>query len=364
MSEKRPFWLLAELTYRCPLRCSYCSNPIDYEDTFKNELTTESWIRVLKEARQLGAVQLGLSGGEPLLRRDLEQIVTEARNLGYYSNLITSGIGLGRERLTALKNAGLDHIQISFQAHEAILNEKIGGLDSFRKKVAAAKLVKEFELPMVINFVLHRKNIEYTSQMIQLAADLGANYVELASAQFDGWALKFRDTLMPSLKAVRDAEKIAKQMQLEFAGRMKIIFVVPDYYEDRPKPCSAGWGNLFMNVSPDGMVLPCHGARKMPFEIFPNVNQHSLAQIWTNSVVFNAFRGESWMPETCKACPERTKDFGGCRCQAFALTGDLKATDPACSKAPDHYKVLNARKLAEDEFVARHWPVYRGIQHS
>ena len=263
-----PLWLLAELTYRCPLQCLYCSNPIDYAK-YQNELTTEDWIRVLQEGRAMGATQLGFSGGEPLVRKDLVELAREARRLGYYSNLITSGIGMDEARIAALKEAGLDHIQLSFQANTPELNDYIGGAKTFERKLAMARLIKHYDYPMVMNVVLHRQNIDQTEQILQMAEELEADYIELANTQYYGWAKVNRSHLLPTREQVVRAEAIAHDYQERFKGRMKVYYVVPDYFEDRPKPCMAGWGSVFLNVAPDGSALPCHAAHQLPGLAFP-----------------------------------------------------------------------------------------------
>lgn len=338
-AEERPRWLLAELSYRCPLRCPYCSNPLALGDATR-ELTTAEWHRVLDEARTLGAVQLGLSGGEPLVRPDLEAIVAHARRLGYYSNLITSGVGLLEARLARLVEAGLDHVQISFQADEEALSDKLAGAPgSFRRKLRAARLVKAAGLPLALNFVLHRHNLERVPQILALSEELGADFVELANVQFDGWALVNRDALLPDEAAVRRAEAQVAAFRAAHRGRMRVFFVVPDYFEGRPKSCGTGWASVMLVVAPDGTALPCHGAAKLPLS-FPNVRDERLATIWRDSAAFNAFRGDGWMPEPCRSCPDKAKDFGGCRCQAFLITGDPAQADPVCSKSPHHEQVV------------------------
>ncbi len=346
---KPPLWLLAELTYKCPLQCPYCSNPTDFARATDRELTTEEWIRVFEEARELGATQLGFSGGEPIVRQDLEELVTAARDLGYYTNLITSGVGMNRSRVESLKKAGLDHIQVSFQASSAELNDWIAGADSFEHKLEMARAVKEFEFPMVLCFVTHRKNVDSVPQMLELSKQLGADYIELATAQYYGWAFLNRDALLPTREQVVFAEKAVNDFRAELAENdpLKVFYVVPDYYEDRPKPCMNGWGDVFLVVTPDGTALPCHAARQLPDIDFPNVRQHSVGAIWEHSNALNKFRGFDWMPEPCRSCPEKEKDFGGCRCQAYMLTGDAANADPVCSKSPHHHKIAEAIAAAE-----------------
>lgn len=331
----KPLWLLAELTYRCPLQCPYCSNPLDFAQR-KQELDTEDWLRVLREARALGAMQLGFSGGEPLLRDDLEILTAEARALGYYTNLITSGVGMDEARVARLREAGLDHIQISFQASNEDLNNYLGGTASFAHKRAMARAVKAHDYPMVLNVVIHRQNIDQIEDIIRMTIELEADFVELASTQYYGWSRLNLEGLLPTREQLRHAEAVAKRYQAEMGDRMKIIYVVPDYFENRPKACMNGWGSIFLTVAPDGSALPCHAAQHLPGLEFPNVRDHSIDYIWNESPAFARFRGFEWMQEPCRSCPDKTKDFGGCRCQAYLLTGDASATDPVCDRSPRH----------------------------
>ncbi len=333
-----PHWLLAELTYKCPLQCPYCSNPVEIA-RYQKELTTEDWVRVLREAREMGAVQLGFSGGEPLVRRDLEEMIAEGRRLGYYSNLITSGVGMDEARVQRFKEAGLDHIQISFQASNEELNNFLGGTKSFQHKMEMARLVKKYEYPMVLNIVLHRMNIDQIRDILDMTVALQADYVELASTQYYGWSRVNVDQLLPTREQLENAEQVAREYQLRMEGRMKVIYVIPDYFANRPKRCMDGWGQVFLTVTPDGTALPCHAAGQLPLE-FPNVREHSIPWIWNESPGFQHFRGLDWMQEPCRSCPERFKDLGGCRCQAFMLTGDAAATDPVCDKSPNHQRLL------------------------
>lgn len=340
-----PLWLLAELTYSCPLQCPYCSNPLEFA-RYRAELDTASWLRVLREARALGACQLGFSGGEPLTRRDLEELIAEARRLGYYSNLITSGVGMDARRVAALRAAGLDHIQISFQANEPVLNDYLAGTQAFAHKLEMARQVKTNGFPMVLCFVIHRHNIGQIETLCELASHLGADYVELANTQYHGWAWLNREALLPSREQVEQAETTAHRCQQRYAGRMKILYVVPDYFEQRPKACVNGWGSVFLNIAPDGTALPCHSAAELPGLSFPNVRDMSLAEIWRRSEAFNRFRGVDWMREPCRSCPEKHKDFGGCRCQAYLLTGDPANADPVCAKSPKHQQVIDLIQAA------------------
>jgi pyrroloquinoline quinone biosynthesis protein E len=340
-----PRWLLAELTYACPLQCPYCSNPIDYAN-YQAELSTEDWKRVLSQARKMGAVQLGFSGGEPLTRKDLVELVKHARDLGYYSNLITSGYGMTEEKIIQLKEAGLDHIQVSIQASTQELNDHIAGTASFEHKKAVAHLVKKHGYPMVLCVVIHRENIHQMPQILAMAEELGADYLELANTQYYGWAHANRDLLLPTKEQFEQAEQIAQAFKEKVAGKMKIYYVVPDFYEDRPKACMNGWGTTFLTIAPDGVALPCHSARELPGLNCPNVNDYSIEEIWHDSKAFNFFRGQEWMKEPCRSCDEKTKDFGGCRCQAYLLTGDMYAADPVCSKSADHVVIQQAIESA------------------
>lgn len=344
-----PLWLLAELTFRCPLQCPYCSNPLDYANHGK-ELTTDQWVDVLTQARALGAAQLGFSGGEPLTRPDLDILIGQAHELGYYTNLITSGIGLTEDKVARFKQAGLDHIQISFQASDETVNNALAGSKkAFANKLAMAKAVKAAGYPMVLNFVTHRHNIDQIDQIIELCIELNADFVELATCQFYGFAHLNRQGLLPTKDQLDRAEAVTQRYRekLKADGNpCKLIFVTPDYYEERPKACMNGWGNVFLTVTPDGTALPCHSARQLPIE-FPNVKNQSLESIWYDSFGFNHYRGYDWMKEPCRSCDEKEKDFGGCRCQAYMLTGDAAAADPVCSKSSQHDKILNARLESE-----------------
>lgn len=329
-----PMWLLAELTYKCPLHCVFCSNPTNYADHLA-EIGTEDWKRVFREARQMGAVQLGFSGGEPLLRDDLEELVAEARQLGYYTNLITSGIGLTEKRARALKDAGLDHIQLSFQDSTKELNDFLSSTRTFDHKNKVAAIIKSLGYPMVLNCVMHRYNLPHVGRIIEMAEAMGADYLELANTQYYGWAWLNRAALMPTPDELRAAEAIVDSHRERLAGRTKILWVSPDYVDAKPKPCMAGWGAVFMVIAPDGTALPCHSARMLPGFDFPKVTEHSIAGIWRDSDAFNRYRGTAWMSDTCLSCDQHPVDHGGCRCQAFLVTGDAAATDPVCPKSPD-----------------------------
>lgn len=345
-----PLWLLAELTYRCPLQCPYCSNPLDFAQ-HKEELTTEQWVEVFRQARELGAAQLGFSGGEPLVRQDLAELIRAARGLGYYTNLITSGIGLTEQRIAEFAEAGLDHIQISFQAADEEVNNLLAGSQkAFAHKLEMARAVKKHGYPMVLNFVTHRHNIDNIERIIELCIELEADFVELATCQFYGWAELNRAGLLPTRAQLERAERITNEWRDRLAAQghpCKLIFVTPDYYEERPKACMNGWGSLFLDITPDGTALPCHSARMLPVQ-FPKVTEHSLKHIWYDSFGFNRYRGDDWMPEPCRSCDEKDRDFGGCRCQAFLLTGDADNADPVCSKSAHHGMILDARREAEE----------------
>ncbi len=336
-----PRWLLAELTYACPLQCPYCSNPLDYSK-YQDELDTDGWKRVLSQARKTGAVQLGFSGGEPLTRQDLPELVKHARDLGYYSNLITSGYGLTEDKIITLKEAGLDHIQVSIQASSQELNDHIAGTASFTHKQEVAHLVKKHGYPMVLCVVLHRENIYQMPEILAMAEELGADYLELANTQYYGWAHINRDLLLPTQEQFEKAEAIAQAFKEKVAGKMKIYYVVPDFYEDRPKACMNGWGTTFLTIAPDGVALPCHSARELPGLDCPNVKDYSIEDIWNDSKAFSYFRGTDWMKEPCSSCDEKEKDFGGCHCQAYLLTGDMHNADPVCSKSPHHGVIQEA----------------------
>jgi len=350
--------LLAELTYGCPLSCPYCSNPLNLGD-YHDELTTAEWQRVLGEAQELGVLQVHLSGGEPLLRRDVVEIVKSANEFGLYSNLITSAIGLSRHRAEQLRAAGLDHVQISIQADEPAVSDRIAGTPSFERKVEAARVVKDFGWPLTLNVVLHRQNIDRIADLLRLAEEVGADRVELANTQYYGWALRNRDALLPSRTQVERAETVVREARRRLRDRMDVSYVLPDYYSRYPKPCMGGWGKRQLTVTPNGDALPCPAAHALPLPR-ANVRDDSLAWIWTESPLFQRFRGTDWMPEPCRSCDRREIDFGGCRCQAFQLTGDAARTDPVCHLSPDHgivaATVQAANKVArasEEDLIPR-----------
>lgn len=339
--QGNPVWLLLELTYKCPLKCAFCSNPTNLDD-HEGELTTDEWKTVIRDARKMGAMQIGFSGGEPTLRKDLEELVAEANELGYYTNLITSGIGLTRKRLENLKKAGLRHIQLGFQSSDPKTAHWLAGVDCYEKKISMAREIKALGFPMVLNMPVSSLNIHQVPDIIELAAGIGVEYLELANVQYYNWALVNRDQLMPTREALETAEAQVAEARKQLGDKMTIFFVIPDYYEGRPKACMNGWGSIHLTIAPDGVVLPCQQARSLPDLNFPGVRDHDLSWIWHESESFNLYRGDSWMKEPCRSCPEKERDFGGCRCQAMLLTGDAANADPACSKSPHHHIVQEA----------------------
>jgi pyrroloquinoline quinone biosynthesis protein E len=335
----KPLGLLAELTHRCPLGCPYCSNPLALAPR-ERELDAAAWARVFREAAELGVLQVHLSGGEPAARRDLVEITAAAHAAGLYTNLITSAVGLTPETLAALDQAGLDHVQISIQDSEAASADRIAGYQgAFARKQALAAEVVRRGLPLTVNAVIHRANIDHIADMVKLALRLSAKRIEIAHVQYYGWALRNRAALMPSREQVERAVATVDELRRRHRGEIVIDAVVPDYYARYPKPCVGGWGRRSLNVMPDGVVLPCHAAQTIPGLKFWSVRKHSLADIWAHSPAFNAFRGNAWMREPCASCPRRGEDFGGCRCQAYALTGDAAATDPVCQLSPHHSRI-------------------------
>jgi PqqA peptide cyclase len=338
MIAPRPYALLAEITYQCPLHCPYCSNPTQARND--QELTTNEWTRVIHEAAALGVLQIGFSGGEPLARRDLPDLVRAAREANLYTNLITSGVGLDNDRLGALRKAGLDSVQLSFQSDNTDLADEIAGARAHQRKLDAAARIRAAGIPLSLNFVIHRRNIDRLPQMMDLAESLQAQRVELANVQFYGWAFLNRAALLPTREQVVRAREIATASKARLAGKMDIFYVLPDYYEARPKPCLNGWGQRYLTINPIGEVLPCPTASSaIPDLRFENVRTRELDWIWRESESFNRFRGTEWMPEPCQSCPQREIDFGGCRCQAALLTGDAANTDPVCDLSPNRVAV-------------------------
>lgn len=348
MSEEalRPYTLVAELTYRCPLQCLYCSNPTTTAG-HGPDLHGETWHRVFADAETLGVVQVNLTGGEPLLRPDLESLVTSAHAAGLYTNLITSGVPLSRERLVRLQACGLDSLQLSFQDTDAYAAADIAGGDFLARKLELAEWVRTLHLPLTVNVVLYRSNIDRVPEFIALAERLGADRLELANTQYLGWALTNRHALLPTRAAIDRSRHIAEAARVRLTGKMEILYVMPDYHTDRPRACMGGWGRRYIVIAPDGRVLPCHQAHSIPNLKFESVRDRRLAEIWHHSPALAAFRGEDWMPQPCRGCDRRAVDFGGCRCQAFHLTGDAYAVDPACSLSPQHALIKAARASAE-----------------
>lgn len=341
MTRERPYTLIAELTYRCPLRCPYCSNPTNY--AHRPALDTATWRRVFREADALGVVQLHLTGGEPLLRDDLEDLVQAAHELELYTNLITSGIPLDRPRLDRLIQCGLDSMQLSVQSAAAPASDRLAGIPSFNRKLTVARWVKESGLPLTINVVMHRQNLDDIEAIIALAEEAQADRLELATTQYAGWALLNRGALLPGKDQLDRARSRAREAKARLLGRMEILYVLPDYYSDLPKACMDGWGRRYVVVTPDGLVLPCHAAHTLPDATPDRITDLPLSEIWASSALFRRFRGEEWMPAPCRTCDRRSVDFGGCRCQAFHLTGNPAVTDPACALSPHHEIILQAR---------------------
>jgi pyrroloquinoline quinone biosynthesis protein E len=358
MNAPAPLGLLAELTHRCPLACPYCSNPLQLDDR-ADELDTATWADVFQQAAAMGVLQVHLSGGEPASRRDLIEITQAASDAGLYTNLITSAIGLDVDRLGRLKIAGLDHVQVSIQDNDPTSSDHIAGYNgAHARKLAFAQAVTGLGMALTVNAVIHRANIGHLTALVDLAASLGAGRVEIAHAQYYGWALRNRDALMPTRTQIDQAMQDLDRLQSRYAGRLAIDSVIPDYYARRPKPCMGGWGRRSLNVTPSGLVLPCHAAQTIPGLTFWSVRQRRLADIWAHSPAFEAFRGTAWMQEPCRSCEFREIDFGGCRCQALAITGDAAATDPSCDLSPLHGRIQAlAQQSATDQAMQY---AYRG----
>ena len=345
-----PLALIAELTHRCPLHCVYCSNPIEMQKAAA-ELSTEEWVRVFQEAARLGALHAHFTGGEPLARADLTELVAGAHSAGLYVNLITSGIGLSEKRLAALVEAGLEHVQLSFQGSREELADEIAGTKSHAYKLQLAGMIHRFKLAFTVNMVVHRQNLDDLPEIISMVEQLAPDRVEIANVQYYGWALENREALLPTRQQLERTQATVSAAEQRLSGRMRIDYVAPDYYARYPKACMGGWGRRLMLIDPAGRALPCHAAGVIPGMVFDNVRQRSLEWIWRESSAFQKFRGEDWMPEPCHSCDRRSEDFGGCRCQALLLTGDAAATDPVCSLAPKHNLVENivARVNADEE---------------
>ena len=350
----QPLALIAELTHRCPLSCGYCSNPLELERA-SAELSTDTWTRVFAEAADLGVLHAHFTGGEPMSRRDLPELIGAASRAGLYTNLITSGVTLDDRALGALVDAGVDHVQLSFQDSEPATADAIGGYrGGHARKLAAAARVTAAGLSLTVNFVVHRGNLHHINEMLSLGEDLGASRIEIAHVQYHGWALKNRAALMPTLTQLEEATAAVGAARERLRGRVVIDYVIPDYFASRPKACMGGWGQRIINVSPAGLAMPCHAAMSLPGLIFPSVRERSLSDIWNNSEVFQLFRAPAFAPESCRGCERLEIDFGGCRCQAHALTGDATRADPVCALAPDHGLIAAALgERASDTVIAR-----------
>lgn len=355
-----PYALLAELTHRCPLRCPYCSNPLELERA-SNELSTDEWKRVLEEALAMGVLQVHFSGGEPTVRKDLEDLVRHAEDIGLYTNLITSAVLLDEARVESLAQAGIQHVQISLQDTDPENADRIAGFAGYHKKIQAAQWVRKQDLPLTLNAVMHRQNLRNLPQMIELAVSLGAERLEVAQVQYYGWALKNQGAFLPTREQLDWATAQVEEARLQLAGKLVIDYVVPDYYARQPKSCMGGWGRRFLNVTPAGKVLPCHAAETLTFLNFDSVRERSLDWIWKHSEAFRKYRGTDWMPEPCRSCPQKEIDWGGCRCQAFALTGEAGVTDPACEKSPHRGVLQMPLQTAQTEAPAF---VYRSFSQS
>ncbi|MGB5866354.1 MAG: pyrroloquinoline quinone biosynthesis protein PqqE [Arcobacteraceae bacterium] len=357
---KPPLWLLLELTHKCPLECSYCYNQLDFAKT-KDAMSKEDWFRVMEQARALGAVQLGISGGEPLLHKDIVEIVQKANDLKFYTNLITSGVGADLSILQKLKDAGLKTIQLGIQSHDEntttlITNNK----SAYKDKIAFANEAKRLGIQLIVNSCITRQNISQIGEIIEFAESLNANYLEIANIQYYGWALENINALLPTKEQLYEAKRVTDYYR-DKRPDMKVFFVVPDYFAERPKACMNGWGSTFLTINPDGIALPCNTANTLPLE-FPNVKEFSVKEVWYDSHAFNYFRGDKWMNPTCRTCDEKEQDFGGCRCQAFALTNDMHEADPVCSKSSYHGVVTNMVEKSLSSFDAT--PIYRNKQNS
>jgi len=355
----RPYTLVAELTYRCPLRCVYCSNPIDFERS-RGELATDDWRRVFSQAAKLGVVQLHLSGGEPALRADLIELIEHARAQDLYTNLITGGTLLNEDKLLRFREAGLDHIQLSIQGATRESAQAVAGVRSYQKKLDIARLIGKLRIPLTLNVVIHRLNIAEVPELIEIALDLGAQRLELANTQFYAWAAENRTALMPTRKQYDRAEEVARAAIAKYRGILEIAFVQNDYLSGEPKPCMGGWGRSYMCINPTGEVMPCHAASVIPGKQFDSVRDSDLEQIWRESSAMNAFRGDEWMMEPCRTCVRKEIDFGGCRCQAFMLAGNAAAADPICRLSPHH----NVVESMQSNFSADSALIYRDAKNS
>ena len=350
-----PYAVLAELTHRCPLQCPYCSNPLELERS-SNELQTEDWLRVIDQAAEMGILHIHFSGGEPTVRKDLELLVEHAADVGLYSNLITSAVLLTRDRLKVLRDKGLDHVQVSFQGTTSDVADRVAGFAGHEKKLQTSRWVRELDMPLTVNAVMHRQNLHQLPAMIDMAVELDAERLEVAQVQYYGWALRNRAAFLPTREQLDEATQQVEEARVRLKGVLVIDYVVPDYYARRPKSCMGGWGRQFLNIAPSGRVLPCHAAESITGLQFDSVKDKALSWIWEHSSVFNLYRGTEWMPEPCQSCDRREIDWGGCRCQAFALTGDAGNTDPACEFSP-HRDVLEMplkeSNVAAPDFIYR-----------
>jgi PqqA peptide cyclase len=350
MQPRNPLLLIAELTYKCPLHCPYCSNPLGIgAAAYRDELTTDDWTRAIRESAELGVLQLALTGGEPLVRKDVEELSRASRDAGIYSSLITAGTPFTRKRAEALKEAGLDHVQVSIQDSDPIESDRIAGTKAYSKKIEAARLARELDFPLTVNVVLHRQNLDRIESIIELAEELGAVRLELANTQYQGWAAINRTALMPTHEQLAAGEAAVIAARERLGGSMQILWVLPDYYEEYPKPCMGGWGRDAILIAPNGDVMPCQAASSIPGMVFENIREKSLGEIWFESDAFQRFRGTDWMPEPCRSCPldRQEVDFGGCRCQALALTGDATNVDPVCKFSAHHAIISDAVDAAQ-----------------
>jgi pyrroloquinoline quinone biosynthesis protein E len=346
-----PLALIAEVTHRCPLHCVYCSNPLELRRQ-QDELTTEMWARVFQQVAAMGALQLHLTGGEPLARKDVVKLVAAGRAAGLYVNLITSGVGMTEQRLDELAHAGVEHIQISLQDSRAEEADWIAGTRAHASKLSLAAMIRARKIALTLNIVVHRANLDRIEEMIALAEEIGTDRLEIAHVQYYGWALANREQLLPTRLQVERSLAAVESAGQRLKGRMQIDCVTPDYYARFPKACMGGWGRKVMLIDPAGQALPCHAAGVIPDLSFENVNDHPLRWVWEESEAFQMFRGESWMPEPCRSCDRRALDFGGCRCQALLLAGDAAKTDPVCELSPDHAAVLSPIEHAQETFPA------------
>jgi pyrroloquinoline quinone biosynthesis protein E len=350
-STSHPLALIAEITHRCPLHCVYCSNPLELAAA-NTELKTEDWLRVFAEAAKMGVLHLHLTGGEPLARTDLEELITAAHGAGLYTNLITSGLGLSRDRLKRLVDAGLDHIQLSFQDSQQERADWIAGTKSHAHKIEVAGWIREHRIAFTANLVVHRQNLDHLEETIAFIETLRPGRIEIAHTQYYGWALQNRASLLPTAAQLENALRVVERAEARLKGAIRIDSVIPDYFAQFPKACMGGWGRRLVLIDPAGKAMPCHAAGVIPGMVFDNVREHSLHSIWNDSAAFQRFRGEDWMQEPCRTCDRRTEDFGGCRCQAFLLTGDAAATDPVCTLAPTHQLVVQAISASPANVIA------------